>query len=405
MKKNNYIRVPYGLSVHGNEEIQAVLKVLKTSTQMGKNVADLEKRVAKMFNKKYGLMMNSGSSSIMIAMEVLNFPKGSEIITPALTFGTTVSYIVRNQLIPVFADVKEGTYCIDENQIKKLITKKTRAIVAPHLLGNIVNWEKISRILRNKKILIIEDSADTIGATYKGKSTGYHADVSITSFYGSHIINCAGNGGMVCFNNKKHYLKAKLLRSWGRSSSLYDEKSEKIENRFNIYLDGIQYDKKFVFSEIGHNLEPSEMGAAFGIEQLKKLNKNINTRIKNFNILTKFLKKYDDFFILPQQLVGSRTAWLAYPLTIKSNAPFSRTEMQIFLEKKNIQTRVVFTGNILRQPGFKNIKARSTNKGYPEADKVMKNGILIGCHQGMSKKMLNHLKNSIEEFINLKKKK
>ena len=405
MKKNNYIRVPYGLSVHGNEEIQAVLKVLKTSTQMGKNVADLEKRVAKMFNKKYGLMMNSGSSSIMIAMEVLNFPKGSEIITPALTFGTTVSYIVRNQLIPVFADVKEGTYCIDENQIKKLITKKTRAIVAPHLLGNIVNWEKISRILRNKKILIIEDSADTIGATYKGKSTGYHADVSITSFYGSHIINCAGNGGMVCFNNKKHYLKAKLLRSWGRSSSLYDEKSEKIENRFNIYLDGIQYDKKFVFSEIGHNLEPSEMGAAFGIEQLKKLNKNINTRIKNFNILTKFLKKYDDFFILPQQLVGSRTAWLAYPLTIKSNAPFSRTEMQIFLEKKNIQTRVVFTGNILRQPGFKNIKARSTNKGYPEADKVMKNGILIGCHQGMSKKMLNHLKNSIEEIINLKKKK
>ena len=145
MKKNNYIRVPYGLSVHGNEEIQAVLKVLKTSTQMGKNVADLEKRVAKMFNKKYGLMVNSGSSSIMLAMEVLNFPKGSEIITPALTFGTTVSYIVKNQLVPVFVDVKEGTYCIDENQIKKLITKKTRAIVAPHLLGNIVNWEKISR--------------------------------------------------------------------------------------------------------------------------------------------------------------------------------------------------------------------------------------------------------------------
>ena len=399
MKKNNYIRVPYGLSVHGNEEIQAVLKVLKTSTQMGKNVADLEKRVAKMFNKKYGLMVNSGSSSIMLAMEVLNFPKGSEIITPALTFGTTVSYIVKNQLVPVFVDVKEGTYCIDENQIKKLITKKTRAIVAPHLLGNIVNWEKISRILRNKKILIIEDSADTIGATYKGKSTGYHADVSITSFYGSHIINCAGNGGMVCFNNKKHYLKAKLLRSWGRSSSLYDEKSEKIENRFNIYLDGIQYDKKFVFSEIGHNLEPSEMGAAFGIEQLKKLNKNINTRIKNFNILTKFLKKYDDFFILPQQLVGSRTAWLAYPLTIKSNAPFSRTEMQIFLEKKNIQTRVVFTGNILRQPGFRKIKCKKDKNGYPEADKVMRNGILLACHHGLTKQMIRHIHKSIDEFV------
>jgi len=399
MSKNNYTRVPYGLSVHGNEEIKAVVKVLKTSTQMGKNVALLEKRVAKMFNKKYGLMVNSGSSSIMLAMEVLNLPKGSEIITPALTFGTTVSYIVKNQLIPVFADVKEGTYCIDESQIKKLITKKTRAILAPHLLGNIVNWEKISKLLKKKNILIIEDSADTIGATYKKKSTGYHADISITSFYGSHIMNCAGNGGMVCFNNKENYLKAKLLRSWGRSSSLYDEKSERIENRFNIYLDGIQYDKKFVFSEAGHNLEPSEIGAAFGLVQLNKLKKNIRSRENNFKNLSKFLKKYEKYFILPEQLPGSKTGWLAYPLTIKKGSPFTRTEMQIFLEKRNIQTRVVFTGNILRQPGFKKIKARKIKNGYPESDKVMKNGILLGCHQGMTRKMIHHLTTSINLFI------
>ena len=237
----------------------------------------------------------------------------------------------------------------------------------------------------------------------KGKSTGYHADISITSFYGSHIMNCAGNGGMVCFNNKKHYLKAKLLRSWGRSSSLYDEKSEKIENRFNIYLDGIQYDKKFVFSEIGHNLEPSEMGAAFGLEQLKKLKKNISLRQKNFQSLTNFLKEYENYFILPKQLKGSKTGWLAYPLTIKDKAPFTRTEMQIFLEKKNIQTRVVFTGNILRQPGFKNIKCKKLKGGYPEADKVMKNGILIGCHQGMTNKMMRHLQSSIKKFILRKK--
>ena len=399
MSKNNYTRVPYGLSVHGNEEIKAVVKVLKTSTQMGKNVALLEKRVAKMFNKKYGLMVNSGSSSIMLAMEVLNLPKGSEIITPALTFGTTVSYIVKNQLVPVFADVKEGTYCIDESQIKRLITKKTRAILAPHLLGNIVNWEKISKLLKKKNILIIEDSADTIGATYKKKSTGYHADISITSFYGSHIMNCAGNGGMVCFNNKENYLKAKLLRSWGRSSSLYDEKSERIENRFNIYLDGIQYDKKFVFSEAGHNLEPSEIGAAFGLVQLNKLKKNIRSRENNFKNLSKFLKKYEKYFILPKQLPGSKTGWLAYPLTIKKGSPFTRTEMQIFLEKRNIQTRVVFTGNILRQPGFKNIKAKKSRKGYPEADTVMKNGILIACHHGLTKKMMSHIHNSIDEFI------
>ena len=399
---NTPISVPYGLSVHGNDEIKAVNKVLRTTTQMGKNVFKFEKKIAKLFNKKYGLMVNSGSSALMLAMESLNLPEGSEIITPALTFSTTVAYIVRNKLIPVFVDVKEGTYCIDEDKIKSLITKKTRAIVAPHLMGNIVNWQKLSPLLKKNKILILEDSADTLGATYKKKSTGHYADISITSFYGSHIINCAGNGGMVCFNDKKLYTKAKLLRSWGRSSSLFDEKSEKIENRFNIKLDGIQYDKKFVFESIGHNLEPSEMGAAFGLVQLKKLPFNLNQREKNFNIHSKFLKRYEEYFILPKQLPGSKSGWLAYPITIRKDAPFTRTEMQIFLEKKNIQTRVVFTGNILRQPGFKNIKMKKDKKGYPEADKVMKNGILLACHHGLTNQMMQHIHKSIKEFINYK---
>jgi CDP-6-deoxy-D-xylo-4-hexulose-3-dehydrase len=398
MKSNN-LRVPYGLSVHGNDEIKAVVKVLKSSTQMGKHVSIFEKKISKLFSKKYGLMVNSGSSALMLAMETLGIPKGSEVITPALTFSTTVGYIVRNKLIPVFVDVEEGTYCINEKKIKDLITKKTKAIVAPHLMGNIVNWERLAPMLKRKGILIIEDSADTLGATHKGKSTGHHADISITSFYGSHIINCAGNGGMVCFNDKKQYIKAKLLRSWGRSSSLFDEKSEKIENRFNIKLDGISYDKKFVFEKIGHNLEPSELGAAFGLVQLKKLKTNLRKREINFNLHTKFLKKYSKYFILPKQLPQSKSGWLAYPITITENAPFSRTQMQIFLEKKNIQTRVVFTGNIIRQPGFKNIKAKKDKKGYPEADKVMKNGILIACHHGLTRAMIKHIHNSIDEFL------
>mgnify|MGYP001379520990 CR=1 FL=1 len=396
---NRNIRVPYGLSVHGNEEIRAVTKVLKSSTQMGKNVSTFEKKISKLFDKRYGLMVNSGSSALLIAMETLNFPPGSEIITPALTFSTTVGYIVRNNWVPVFVDVEEGTYCINEDKIKNLITKKTKAVVAPHLMGNIVNWDKVAPTLKKKGILIIEDSADTLGATYKKKSTGHHADISITSFYGSHIINCAGNGGMVCFNNKSKYTKAKLLRSWGRSSSLFDEKSEKIENRFNIKLDGILYDKKFVFENIGHNLEPSELGAAFGLVQLKKLKQNLRKREVNFKLHTKFLKKYSKYFILPKQLPGSRSGWLAYPITITEKAPFSRTQMQIFLEKKNIQTRVVFTGNILRQPGYKNIKAKKDKNGYPEADRVMRNGILLACHHGLSKKMMNHIHKSIDDFM------
>ena len=397
MDKN--LRVPYGLSVHGNDEVKAVTNVLKSSTQMGKNVSIFEKKISKLFEKKYGLMVNSGSSALLLAMETLDFPEGSEIITPVLTFSTTVGYIVRNKWTPVFVDVEEGTYCINESKIKNLITKKTRAVVAPHLMGNIVNWEKISPFLKKRGILIIEDSADTLGATYKKKSTGKYADISITSFYGSHIINCAGNGGMVCFNDKSKYTKAKLLRSWGRSSSLFDEKSEKIENRFNIKLDGISYDKKFVFEKIGHNLEPSELGAAFGLVQLKKLKENLKKRENNFKSHSKFLKKYEKFFILPKQLPGSRSGWLAYPVTITNKAPFSRTQMQIFLEKKNIQTRVVFTGNILRQPGFKKIKCKKDKKGYPEADKVMRNGILLACHHGLTKKMIKHIHTSIDEFI------
>ena len=397
MDKN--LRVPYGLSVHGNDEVKAVTNVLKSSTQMGKNVSIFEKKISKLFEKKYGLMVNSGSSALLLAMETLDFPEGSEIITPVLTFSTTVGYIVRNKWTPVFVDVEEGTYCINESKIKNLITKKTRAVVAPHLMGNIVNWEKISPFLKKRGILIIEDSADTLGATYKKKSTGKYADISITSFYGSHIINCAGNGGMVCFNDKSKYTKAKLLRSWGRSSSLFDEKSEKIENRFNIKLDGISYDKKFVFEKIGHNLEPSELGAAFGLVQLKKLKENLKKRENNFKSHSKFLKKYEKFFILPKQLPGSRSGWLAYPVTITNKAPFSRTQMQIFLEKKNIQTRVVFTGNILRQPGFKKIKCKKDIRGYPEADKVMRNGILLACHHGLTKKMIKHIHTSIDEFI------
>ncbi|MDC3034370.1 DegT/DnrJ/EryC1/StrS family aminotransferase [Candidatus Pelagibacter sp.] len=396
---NKNLRVPYGLSVHGEEEIKAVTKVLKTSTQMGKNVSIFEKKISRLFDKRYGLMVNSGSSALLLAMETLDFPPGSEIITPALTFSTTVGYIVRNNWVPVFVDVEEGTYCINEDKIKNLITKKTKAVVAPHLMGNIVNWDKVAPILKKKGILIIEDSADTLGATYKKKSTGHHADISITSFYGSHIINCAGNGGMVCFNDKSKYIKAKLLRSWGRSSSLFDEKSEKIENRFNIKLDGILYDKKFVFEKIGHNLEPSELGAAFGLVQLKKLKQNLRKREENFKLHSNFLKKYSKYFILPKQLPGSRSGWLAYPITITEKAPFSRTEMQIFLEKKNIQTRVVFTGNILRQPGFKYIRAKKNKNGYPEADKVMKNGILLACHHGLTAKMMKHIHKSIDQFI------
>ena len=231
----NKMKIFYGKSVHGKDEINSVIKVLKNSTQMGKNTKEFEKKICKLFSKKYGLMVNSGSSALLLAYESLPIDKGSNIITPVLTFSTTISMMIKSGYIPNFVDVKDRTFCIDENLIKKSINNKTKAICIPNLLGNLPDWNKIKKIAKNYNLIVIEDSADALGSTINNYPSGKYTDISITSFYGSHIINCAGNGGMVCFNNKKYYKKAKLLRSWGRSSSLFDENSEKIEGLFTFY--------------------------------------------------------------------------------------------------------------------------------------------------------------------------
>ena len=237
-----------------------------------------------------------------------------------------------------------------------MISDKTVAILAPNLMGNLCNWPELRKIADKHDLVLIEDSADTLGATINGESSGKFTDMSITSFYGSHIINCAGNGGALALNDRNVIEQSKLLRSWGRSSSLFDEKSEAIENRFNVDLDGIEYDAKFVFERIGYNLEGNELGAAFGLEQLKSLEKNILTRQRNFLRQSQFFNSFDGLFDVPVELENSSTAWLAFPIVITEKAKFSRRDFQIFLEKNDIQTRVVFTGNINRQPGFKILK-------------------------------------------------
>ena len=280
MKNSN--KISYAKTVYGKEEINAVTECLLESTQMGNYSRKFEKKIAHLFNKKHCLYVNSGSSALYIGVESFEFPKGSEVITPALTFSTSVGCIVKNNLIPVFVDVEPLTYNIDVSQIEEQITKKTVAILAPNLMGNLCDWPTIRKIANKYNLIVIEDSADTLGATINGKSSGFYSDMSITSFYGSHIINCAGNGGALAVNDHKVIKRAKLLRSWGRSSSLFDEKSEKIENRFNIKLDGIDYDAKFVFEKIGYNLEGNEVGAAFGLAQLKKLKKKYKYKTKKF---------------------------------------------------------------------------------------------------------------------------
>ena len=396
--KNDFPRVPYGSTVHGEEEIESVIEVLRNSTQMGPKVELFEQKVASLFEKKYGLMTNSGSSALYLAMEVANMPRESEVITPALTFSTTVASLVKNGFIPSFVDVKRNSYCIDVNKIEEKISKKTKGILAPDLLGNICEWDKIREIADKHDLLVFQDSADTLGASYKKKSTGNFSDLSITSFYGSHVINGAGNGGMLCTSEKTLYEKTKLLRSWGRSSSIFSD-SESIENRFNVKLEGIRYDAKFVFDELGYQLEPSEISAAFALIQLEKLEHNISLRRKYFDKHMVFFREYEDLFDLPEKTEGSYSGWLAFPLIVKEGAPFNRTEFQIFLEERNIQTRVVFTGNILRQPGFKNINCIGKAEDFLVADEVMKGGVLLGCHHGLNNNQIAHLHEMVQTFI------
>lgn len=397
-------RVLYAAAIYDNAEINAVVKVLKNPTKIGAGLAvkEFENKIAKLFGKKYGVMVNSGSSANLIALEVLNLPAGSEIITPVLTFGTTLSPIIQKGLIPVFVDVEPGTYIIDIDKIEPMITKKTKALMIPSLMGNVPDMIRLRKIADKHGLWLIEDSCDTLGAKFAGKPSGHYSDISTTSFYASHIITAAGGGGMVCFHDPDLNRKARIISSWGRESTLFGfhEKSENLHKRFAGRIEGKVYDAKFIFSEVGYNFQVPEMYGAFGLEQLKKLPEFADRRKRNFKELFAFFKKYENLFILPKQTLRSETNWLAFPLTIRTNAGFSRYELTRYIEENGIQTRPVFTGNAMKQPAFKKLKGVKVAKtGYPVADDVTLNGFVIGCHHGLKEKDINYLKEIFERFL------
>ena len=391
------MQVPYGMAVHDIEEENAVLDVIRNhKTILGKNVKKFESEVAKLFGKELGIMVNSGSSANLLTFEILDIPENSEVITPILTFATTLSPIIKKGLIPVFVDVEPETYIVNIDQIEQSITSKTKALMIPSLLGNVPDLKRLRKIADDNNLIFIEDSADTLGATFDDVPTGKFSDVSTTSFYGSHIITAAGEGGMVCCNDKKMDERCRILRGWGRRSAVNE--SEKIEDRFSIKLDNIPYDSKFLFEEIGYNFLPTEISAAFGLVQLKKLNEFADIRQKNFETLNSFFSN-QKFFKLPKQLPQVKTSWLAFPLTINSDAPFSRIEIVKYLESHRIQTRPVFTGNVLRQPAFEKINYKNIGKEYDVANNIMKNSFLIGCNHGLNEKHLEKIKTTFQLFL------
>ncbi len=394
-------KVTYGKNVYDKKEIKAVVNTLKKTTQMGNNVYLFEKKISKAFGKKYGVMVNSGTSAIAIALRLLDLNKNDEIITPCLNFGTALSSIILNNCKPILVDINIQTLQINEEEIESKITPKTKALMIPNLIGNLPNWKKISKIAKKNKLKVIEDSADTLGSKINQKPSGKFSDISITSFYGSHIISCAGNGGMIMFDKNNYKKRAKILRSWGRLSSI-NKDSENINKRLKFKLQGVPYDNKFVFSEIGFNFEPSEIGASFGLVQLSKFKKFEKIRKLNFKLHEKFFNNYKNFFIPIKVNKNVSTNFLAYPIIIKENNYFNRNELQIYLEKHNIQTRPIFSGNILRHPAFISINKYNKVNSFKNSDYIMKNGMLIGCHQGLKYGEIKFIHNTVKNFIKIK---
>jgi CDP-6-deoxy-D-xylo-4-hexulose-3-dehydrase len=370
---------PNGLESYGDEEINAVNKCLREAwiAGNGKYSIQFEQEVSSYFGKKYGLFVNSGSSACLLALASLNIPPGAEVITPACTFSTTVAPIIQLGYKPVFCDVELNTYVASVDSVIAKITPLTRAIMLPNLIGNTPNW-KLLRIKLDDTgrtdISLIEDSADTLICTHE-------SDISTTSFYASHVITACGSGGMVMFNEVKHLKRATMFRDWGRIG----DNTELVVERFNHSVDDIPYDYKFLYACLGYNFKSSEVNAAFGLEQMKKLPKFVEIRRRN---IERYLENLKDVIGIVLPLDNKKSNWMAFPFQVEN-----RLGLVNYLEDRNIQTRVIFSGNITRHPAYRDYLGEFTN-----ADIIMKNGILVGCHHGMTLDDIDYVCNFIKEF-------
>lgn len=403
-------RIFYAETNYDQDEINSVNDVLKNqsfSLVGGSFTKKFEKNISRLFGKKYGVFVNSGSSANLLALTSLKLKKGSEVITPCLTFSTTVSPILQLGLIPNFIDIELRTLNIDANKIENAINNKTSAIMIPNLMGNLPNWLKIKEMADKYSLPIIEDSADTLGYKYNNETTSEISDLVTTSFYASHIITCGGIGGMVCTNNFDLYKNIIIKRGWGRSSELFDPdkkllSKKEIDTRFEIEIDDINYDRKFLFEETGYNFFAPEICAAFGNTQLEKFKSLYDKRVANFEYFKNTIQKnLDEYFITPFQYQNVETIWLAFPLILKkSHSIKSRNTLQIFLEERNIQTRPIFSGNVTKQPMMKGYEYISNKMGYENSDYIMKNGMLVGCHPKLTFSDIDYICELLKEFFN-----
>ncbi|WP_295296186.1 lipopolysaccharide biosynthesis protein RfbH [uncultured Brachyspira sp.] len=368
---------------------------------------EFEKGLKDFFGLKYALTCNSGSSANLIAITSLTshllkdraLKIGDEVITVAAGFPTTVNPILQNNLIPVFVDVELETYNIDTDKIENAISDKTKAIVLAHTLGNPFNIKKVKEICNKYNLWLIEDCCDAFGTTYNNQKVGTFGDIATLSFYPAHHITI-GEGGAVLTNNPILKKAMESIRDWGRDCWCAPGCDNTCNQRFSQKLGDLPegYDHKYIYSHLGYNLKITDMQAACGVSQLKKINKFIEKRKENFIKIKEKLEKFSKYLILPKAQENSDPSWFGFLISIRSEAPFNRKDLIKYLNEKKIATRLLFSGNIIKQPYMKGRNYRIVGD-LTNSDFIMNNTFWIGVYPGINDEMIGYVEKCFDSYI------
>ncbi|BFT75367.1 lipopolysaccharide biosynthesis protein RfbH [Paenibacillus sp. P36] len=403
--------ISYGGRVYDEREMKNLVNSsLDFWLTAGRFSKQFEKEFADFIGVRYALLTNSGSSANLLAFSALTSPKlgerrilpGDEVITVAAGFPTTVTPIVQNGAIPVFIDVELGTYNIMVDRIEGAITSKTKAIMIAHTMGNPFELDLVIDIAKKYNLWVIEDNCDALGSKFDGKLTGTFGDIATSSFYPPHHMTM-GEGGAVYTNNPQLKMIIESFRDWGRDCWCPSGCDDTCKKRFGWELGTLPYgyDHKYTYSHIGYNLRVTDMQAAVGVEQLKKVPSFVEARIRNFNRLSEGLKDLNDYFILPRATRNSDPSWFGFILTLRENVGFTKNEIVKYLESNRIQTRMLFAGNLTRQPAFQGVNYR-IHGDLTNTDKILNDTFLVGVYPGLTDEMIDYMVFKISEFVKTK---